>query len=161
MATTVLSNDYNERAQLYQFATKDTIQKILSEHDSSTATATTDNNNDNNNNHHNHPTVVVLDVRTVSEVEGSGWYHPPHTNHYIIPCTPHDASNVQNQASLLFPSQKDTPIVVYCASGRRACTAVQVLREVLGYQTVLNAGGYADIVAMGLEGCTSKKEEEE
>jgi phage shock protein E len=41
------------------------------------------------------------------------------------------------------------PIIIYCKSGRRADKAKQILEE-KGYETVLNAGGYDDLLSMDL-----------
>lgn len=137
--TTALSGDYLQRAKTYQFATKGTIQQTLDEC----------------------PKTIILDVRTNSEIESSGMWNVVKPNSsssttttnttctfYNVPCTPTDATDIANQSSTLFPN-KDVPIIIYCGSGRRASTAQQVLKG-LGYQTVLNAGGYTDLVAMGL-----------
>ena len=38
---------------------------------------------------------------------------------------------------------KDTPVVLYCRSGRRSSIAQERLLE-MGYRQVINAGGYQD-----------------
>ena len=50
---------------------------------------------------------------------------------------------------------KDTPIVLYCRSGRRAELARQTL-EKLGYSDVTNAGGYRDLAAELERGCVAE-----
>jgi phage shock protein E len=60
-----------------------------------------------------------------------------------MPCTPNDAALLQMTASNLLPS-KTTPILVHCAAGRRAAKAKEVLDE-LGYETVVNGGGFDDV----------------
>ena len=42
--------------------------------------------------------------------------------------------------------EKDTPVVLYCRSGRRSSAAQDVLQE-LGYSQVINAGAYDDLVS--------------
>ena len=44
--------------------------------------------------------------------------------------------------------QKDTPVILYCASGGRAALAGKLLRD-MGYSDVRNAGGFKDLVAGG------------
>lgn len=39
---------------------------------------------------------------------------------------------------------KDTPVVLYCRSGRRAEQAQEVLQS-MGYRQVINAGGYQEL----------------
>jgi len=52
---------------------------------------------------------------------------------------------------------KDTPIVLYCRSGRRSEIARQTLLD-LGYTQVVDAGGYeqlkSDLAAAGSDSCT-------
>lgn len=51
---------------------------------------------------------------------------------------------------------KDTPIVVYCKSGRRAGIAADTLAE-LGYSDVENAGGLDDMLRQTAEAGSSGK----
>lgn len=47
-------------------------------------------------------------------------------------------------------TNKDEPIHLYCRSGRRAESALQVLKE-MGYTNITNHGGYDDLVKQGLK----------
>jgi len=47
---------------------------------------------------------------------------------------------------------RDTPITLYCRSGRRAEAAQQTLQN-LGYTRVSNAGGYEQLVRQGADSC--------
>lgn len=83
--------------------------------------------------------TVVLDVRTDEEIVSFGKL----SQAVHIPCTATDASELVSR----FPevcSSKETPLVIYCRSGRRALTAKRALEE-SGYEEVINAGGYDDI----------------
>src|ERR671924_731854 len=46
--------------------------------------------------------------------------------------------------------QKDKTVLVYCGSGGRAALSGKTLKD-LGYQTVLNAGGFKELADAGLE----------
>lgn len=75
---------------------------------------------------------VWIDVRSVEEYQEShisGDTRITHTD--IVP-----------EVMTLFPD-KDTPIYLYCRSGRRAGIAKQALEEA-GYVNVINAGGIDD-----------------
>ena len=73
------------------------------------------------------PETVLIDVRTADEFAKA-------------PCPARFASRRRTwpDTSALAPA-KDTPIVVYCRSGRRSSAAQDVL-EGLGYSRVVNAG---------------------
>lgn len=77
--------------------------------------------------------TIVIDVRTASE------YADGHLE---------DALNMPHAriAALMEERDidKDTPIEVYCASGRRAGIAKKTLEE-MGYTRVENIGGYPDL----------------
>jgi phage shock protein E len=99
------------------------------------------------------PATVLLDVRTDAEIAATGKFTKEEDDHPSlqyrhVPCTPTDATNLTMQAGTLFAT-KETPIIVYCMSGRRAHTARQALQR-LGYTNVWNAGGLADIQDMKL-----------
>ena len=90
---------------------------------------------------------VLLDVRTSEEIASTGkierdghpWIH--------CPCMPTSTElEGWNEKGDDVPG-KDTPIVVYCRSGRRASRAEQLLKS-MGYQHVLNGGGYDDMVSI-------------
>jgi rhodanese-related sulfurtransferase len=46
--------------------------------------------------------------------------------------------------------QKDRPIILYCGSGGRSALAGKVLKD-MGYERVLNLGGFKDAAEAGLE----------
>lgn len=48
---------------------------------------------------------------------------------------------------------RERPVYLYCASGGRSGRAASIL-ERLGFETVVNAGGYGDLVAAGAETST-------
>jgi phage shock protein E len=90
--------------------------------------------------------AILVDVRSQEEIETQGkfdtttqklqWVHSQ--------CTLDECPTLTDQAQTLFPD-KQVPIVIHCASGKRAAKAKQVL-ESQGYTNVLNAGGLADLV---------------
>jgi phage shock protein E len=88
------------------------------------------------------PKTTVLDVRRVDEILDNGflktdrqWVHAQ--------CTPTECPLLDVVAESLIPD-KNAPVVVYCASGKRADKAKEVL-ESKGYTNVLNAGGLGDL----------------
>jgi phage shock protein E len=88
------------------------------------------------------PKTTVLDVRRVDEILDSGflktdrqWVHAQ--------CTLTECPLLNVAAESLIPD-KNAPVVIYCASGKRAGKAKEVL-ESLGYANVLNAGGLGDL----------------
>jgi rhodanese-related sulfurtransferase len=83
------------------------------------------------------PRAVVVDVRSAleitSKIKARRWIHAPGTPTYN--------ERLACEASKLISSaNKDTPVIVYCTSGKRAHAAVEVL-EKQGYTNVHNAGG--------------------
>ena len=93
-----------------------------------------------------HPNIVVIDVRSPGEIttkvdvsgKGALWFNAPGT-----PLANPDLAPGGAVASQL-PKNKATPIIVYCASGKRSQKAASILRE-QGYENVLNAGGIGQI----------------
>ena len=80
--------------------------------------------------------AVLLDVRSPEEFAGGhieGAVNIPHT----------DVQSRAAEIESVTGGNKDTPIVVYCRSGRRADTAKQTLGG-LGYGRVTNLGGVDD-----------------
>jgi len=76
------------------------------------------------------PGALLLDVRTPEEfAEGA-----------VPGATRLDPETVVAQVATLAPD-KDTPIVLYCRSGRRSGEAQDALRA-QSYTQVINAGGY-------------------
>ena len=85
------------------------------------------------------PNVVVIDVRSPSEistqVDAPRWINAPGT--------PFDCPALSEPSSTL-PDDKSTPIIVYCASGKRSQKAMSILQE-QGYANVWNAGGIQQV----------------
>ena len=78
---------------------------------------------------------VWIDVRTPEEFATGhleGAVNIPHTD-------------IADRIAALV-TDKDTPIHLYCRSGTRAGMALEILME-MGYQDVINEGGYEAIVA--------------
>jgi len=123
-----MPHDYYVRRESYGLISKEDLEKLIEEH---------------------RHRAVVVDVRSEQEIADSGSFRPT-KSWKTVPCTATDATPLIQKASELFPEGKDTPIILYCKSGRRANTAIEALKE-QGYQYVWNAGGYDDIVAMGLK----------
>jgi phage shock protein E len=74
------------------------------------------------------PKAVFLDVRSQAEIAAA--------------CLKTDKPVLHTLEKL--PPNKDVPIIVFCASGKRASSAKKVL-EGKGYTNVLNAGGLGDL----------------
>ena len=77
--------------------------------------------------------AVWVDVRSPSEYQKSSIYGHPNIPH----------SEITEQISALV-SNKDTPIFLYCRSGRRSGKAKTALED-MGYTHVTNAGGIEDV----------------
>ena len=86
------------------------------------------------------PETIVLDARRVEEIEASGYFKTD-CQWVHAPCTPDGACPLLATAGEALLRNKNAPVVVYCASGKRASVAQKFLQE-RGYSTVLNAGGY-------------------
>ena len=92
--------------------------------------------------------TTILDVRRPDEILGAGYWKAQKPSgeprQWInLPCTPKEAELLEMTASNLL-TDKSAPVVVHCASGKRAAKAKQVLDD-LGYEVVLNAGGWDDV----------------
>lgn len=81
--------------------------------------------------------AVVVDVRTTDEFADE--HLPAATN---IPVQ--ELGTRMTEVDKLVGSDKSRPIVVYCASGRRAGKAKAQL-EAAGYTHVVNGGGFDDL----------------
>ncbi|RJG13442.1 rhodanese-like domain-containing protein [Pseudomonas cavernicola] len=86
------------------------------------------------------PKTLLIDVRTAEEfAEGA-----------LPGASRIGYEQIDTQIASL-TSDKDTPIVLYCRSGRRSGIAQDELRK-LGYTHVINAGGYQELkTALALE----------
>ncbi|MFG5861784.1 rhodanese-like domain-containing protein [Metapseudomonas sp. CR1201] len=80
-----------------------------------------------------HPDAVLIDVRTPEEIAQGE-----------IPGARHIGYEEIGQRIAEVAPDKNTPIVVYCRSGRRASIAQDTLQD-LGYSRVINGGGYLDL----------------
>lgn len=89
-----------------------------------------DNSNKTSNLNKIHQNIVIIDVRTTPEWEQGHLEGAIHIPLDII------ASEIENKVK-----DKNTPIALYCRSGRRSGIATSQLRE-LGYKNVENYGGY-------------------
>lgn len=88
-------------------------------------------------------TPVVIDVRTADEFAAG------HVAGAIN--VPHD--QIGARIASLVP-RKDTPVVLYCRSGRRSGIALDTLRG-MGYTKAENYGGYEDAAKRLAGGCTA------
>ena len=117
-----MTPDYEERAKNYGFASPLDILSALSRTD-----------------------TVVLDVRTEEEIAASGKITSA-AQWKQTDCTPSACHKLQADPGQ-FVQDKETPVVIYCRSGRRAVKAQQLLEE-YGCKYVMNAGGYDDVMDM-------------
>jgi phage shock protein E len=79
--------------------------------------------------------AVLLDVRSESEHASA---HLPGSQHI-----PHTEIGMRIEDVGASP---ETPIVVYCRSGRRAAQAIETLKE-RGFLKIYNAGGFEDLLS--------------
>ena len=118
---------YEERAQRFGFATKSELEEALK-----------------------HPDAVILDVRTEPEIAASGKFERGGHGWVNIACSPMDTANLTNNCDSLFPPES-VPIVMYCGCGVGGrSNATKNALEAKGYSSVLNAGGYNDVIDIGL-----------
>jgi phage shock protein E len=89
------------------------------------------------------PKTTVLDVRGVDEILKDGFFRTPNNQWVHAACTLEDCPLLSVAAHSLI-RDKSAPILVYCAAGKRAAKAKELL-ESLGYQRVLNGGGLGDL----------------
>ena len=78
------------------------------------------------------PDAVLLDVRTPEE----------HKNGYLEGAVLLPLAELESKITKKIPA-KNTPIYIYCRSGRRAGTAVEKLKA-MGYTDLHNLGGLKD-----------------
>jgi phage shock protein E len=86
------------------------------------------------------PQSTVVDARGIDEIQQQGYYAPVSSRWVHAPCSLSEAPLLSAASASLLPD-KEAPVVVYCASGKRATFAKKVLEE-QGYTHVLNAGGF-------------------
>jgi phage shock protein E len=87
---------------------------------------------------------VIIDVRSPGEFAAG------HIDGAInIP-----VEQIEQEISTIKGVRKESPVLIYCRSGRRAAMA-QGMLEKQGYQHILNGGGMDDLVK-SLKVCTTK-----
>lgn len=86
------------------------------------------------------PKTTVVDARRVDEIVETGYLKAPNNQWVHASCTLEECPLLSVAVDSLIRDTND-PVVVYCASGKRANVAKQFL-ENKGYKQVLNAGGY-------------------
>lgn len=86
------------------------------------------------------PDTVIVDTRRIDEIEAVGYWQ---TGRQWVhaPCTPDGSCPLLAVAAESLVRDTSAPVIVYCASGKRASVAKKFLEE-RGYKNVLNAGGY-------------------
>ena len=87
--------------------------------------------------------AILVDVRSQGEIASNGKVQVHQRGWLNAPGTPFGCTVLQEQADQLLPD-KSVPIILYCASGKRAQKAKSILEE-QGYKQVLNAGGAKDL----------------
>ena len=90
----------------------------------------------------NNPKAVLVDVRSPGEI-GSNKVQYKNLAWINAPGTPFDCPALSEGAEQLLPDKK-APVVLYCASGKRAQKAKSILEQ-QGYEYVFNAGGMKDL----------------
>ena len=88
------------------------------------------------------PKTTVIDTRKIDEILEVGYLKTPNNQWVHAPCTLQECPLLSVAADSLIRNPED-PVVVYCASGKRAQFSKEFL-ENKGYKIVLNAGGYPD-----------------
>lgn len=88
------------------------------------------------------PKTTVVDARKIDEILDAGYLKTPNNQWIHAPCTLQECPLLSVAAESLIRDLED-PVVVYCASGKRAQVGKEFL-ESKGYKIVLNAGGYPD-----------------
>jgi rhodanese-related sulfurtransferase len=94
------------------------------------------------------PRAVILDARSWDEIEKSGGAYlrprlPSQRWMQVAGCTPDGAPLLKLAAKDMLPDPT-VPVLVYCASGKRAAQVQRTLKD-SGYEDVLNLGGYKDL----------------
>jgi rhodanese-related sulfurtransferase len=90
--------------------------------------------------------VLVLDVRDAAEVQQSGKIKGAlNVSRGLLEFRADPDSPYYNPAL-----QKDTTILLHCASGGRSALAAKTLKD-MGYTSVFNIGGFKDLTEAGIE----------
>jgi len=112
------SDDFAARATQYNLAQPDEVRKVAAL-----------------------PNVIWLDVRTPQEIKENGSFDEA----IQTTCTLESCPDLEADTDrVLSTKNKDTPIILYCRTGRRATKAKEVLNA-NGYHNVINAGGWDDL----------------
>ena len=118
--------DYEERGKNYDFATPQAVLKALSQKE-----------------------TIVLDVRSEDEIAESGSLASESAvkaQWKQTACTATECPILESDPSK-FVGDKNATVVIYCRSGRRVVKAREILKN-YGCKTILNAGGYDDVMKM-------------
>lgn len=96
------------------------------------------------------PNSVILDVRTIDEIALNGYIRTASagakSNKHPwlqVSCSTDDCPLLNVAAEDLI-QDKSAPVIIHCASGKRASRAKEILDN-RGYKEVINAGGYKDL----------------
>jgi rhodanese-related sulfurtransferase len=94
------------------------------------------------------PECTIVDVRGIDEIKATGIFNPQSAirnglRWISAPCTLQECSPLLEDPAIcdVMIRSKTAPLVVHCASGKRANIAKQVLLS-HGYTNVYNAGAY-------------------
>jgi len=94
------------------------------------------------------PATTVVDARGTDQVIRDGFFDirrrrlDGQVKHWInAPCTLEEGCPLLSVAAENMIPDMNAPVIVYCATGKRAALAQQVLQN-QGYRNVLNAGAY-------------------
>jgi rhodanese-related sulfurtransferase len=90
--------------------------------------------------------VVLIDVRDAPEVQRSGKLRGARNISRGMLEFRADGASASHDPVL----EKHRTLVLYCASGGRSALAAKTLLE-MGYTSVYNAGGFAELAAAGIE----------
>ncbi|WP_434458102.1 rhodanese-like domain-containing protein [Stutzerimonas urumqiensis] len=82
------------------------------------------------------PGTVLIDVRTAEEFSAGA-----------LPGAVRISTDALDERIGQLAPDKQTPIVLYCRTGRRSSAAQDLLQE-LGYHHVVNAGGYEQLAPL-------------
>jgi rhodanese-related sulfurtransferase len=99
----IMTDDYDTRAKQHGFASKETVRAALKE-----------------------PDAVVLDVRGEAEIVKE--HYKTNLKWVHTACTPTACPLLEYMSEQLLPD-KNAPVIIHCASGRRAVKAEQVLKS--------------------------------
>jgi phage shock protein E len=121
---------YQQRAEMLGFSSPGEVKEALS-----------------------NPDTLIIDVRSHEEIAATaavditiGGVDAATAVSKVLTPGCHDGPALEEMTLQMAPD-KNTTIVIYCLSGRRAGIAKEKLQNI-GYQRVLNAGGLNDVLAI-------------